>query len=76
MEDNNTMAVVLSFVLCWYVYQDAGMDIKGWISCDGWISSSALHRPAILTEQVYSCAEERRPPLRYRDAAGGSNLLV
>lgn len=45
MKPNNTMPVVLSFVLCWlftYVYQDAGRSIKVWISCNGWISSPVL----------------------------------
>lgn len=42
MKNNNTMAVVLSFVLCSYAYQDAGRAIKAWISCHGWISSPAF----------------------------------
>lgn len=64
MENNNTMAVVLSFVLCSYVYQDAGGDIKAWISCDGWISSAALQSGQLFWRSKFILAR-RNVDLHY-----------
>lgn len=56
MKNNNTMPVILSFVLCWlftYVYQDAGGGIKVWISCDGWISSPVLKSSQLFWQSKF-----------------------
>lgn len=56
MKTNNTMPVVLSFVLCWlftYIYQDAGRGIKVWISCNGWISSSVLESGQLFWQSKF-----------------------
>lgn len=56
MKTNNTMPVVLSFVLCWlftYIYQDAGRGIKVWISCNGWIFSPVLESGQLFWQSKF-----------------------
>lgn len=67
MKTNNTMPVVLSFVLCWlfmYVYQDAGRGIKVWISCNGWISSPVLESGQLFWQSKFILAH-RNVDLHY-----------
>lgn len=64
MKNNNTMAVVLSFVLSSCAYQDAGGGIKAWISCDGWISSTALQSGQLFWQSKFILAR-RNVDLHY-----------